>query len=294
MKLQEAHPGQLMRQAVTNNKPLVVMGVINAYFAVLAEEVGFKALYLSGAGVANASYGLPDLGLTCLEHVLEDAKRILSVSSLPLMVDIDTGWDSVFESVKALESIGAAGVQLEDQVSQKRCGHRPNKKLVTQEEMMARIRSALDARENKDFIIMARTDAVAVEGIDAALQRAINYTQLGADMIFVEALTDIEQYSLFRNSIDVPILANMTEFGKTPIYSQSELGAVGVDLVLYPLSVFRSASAAALKTLRMIYEEKDQKKCLNMMQTREELYYYLNYHHQEKEVDVKLHNLLND
>ncbi|HEY8240942.1 MAG TPA: methylisocitrate lyase, partial [Kiritimatiellia bacterium] len=250
--------------------------------------VGFRALYLSGAGVANASYGWPDLGLTTLRDVLEDARRVAGATDLPLLVDADTGWDSPFMSARAARELcqaGAAGMHLEDQVMLKRCGHRPNKKLVPREEMCDRIRAAVDARPDPSFVVMARTDAVAVEGMDRAVARALEYVDAGADMVFPEALGELAQYERFAKAVGVPVLANITEFGKTPMFAAKELAGAGVRLVLYPLSAFRAMSAAAEKVYGVIRKDGTQKAALDLMQTREELYGHLDYQSYEQEMD---------
>ncbi|MBL4819779.1 MAG: methylisocitrate lyase [Gammaproteobacteria bacterium] len=281
-------PGSRFRQALEANKPLQIVGTINAYCAMLAEDVGHKAIYLSGGGVANASYGLPDLGITSLNDVIADVERISNASFLPLLVDIDTGWGGAFNiarSVKAMEKAGAAAVHLEDQVSQKRCGHRPNKAIVSQEEMVDRIKAAVDAKSDDDFVVMARTDALAVEGIDAAVERAVACVEAGADAIFPEAMTELEQYRVFADAVEVPILANITEFGATPLYNCNELSAAGVAMVLYPLSAFRAMSKAALEVYQTIAVDGDQKAVLKKMQTRTELYEVLGYHVYEEKLD---------
>ncbi len=257
--------------------PLQIVGVINAYCALLAEKTGFKALYLSGAGVANASYGLPDIGLTTLSEVLIDVKRIKQATTLPLLVDADTGFDDVFATVAAIEHAGAAGLHLEDQIDQKRCGHLAGKQLISSEAMVERLCEALSARKNKAFMIMARTDALAVEGIDAAIARAIAYQNAGADAIFVEAAQSLEDYTLFAQALDIPILANITEFGRTPLYTLEELKQAQVAMVLYPLSAFRAMNQAALNVYETIKSKGSQRECVDNMQTRAELYHYLDY-----------------
>lgn len=278
---------QTFAGAITEENPLQIVGVINAYAAIMAERAGFRALYLSGAGVANACYGLPDLGMTSLDNVLEEVRRITSVTSLPLLVDADTGWGhelNIERSVKQLINAGAAGLHLEDQAAQKRCGHRDHKKLVDTEEMAARIRAAVSAKTHPDFIIMARTDALTTEGLDKAILRANAYIQAGADMIFAEAITSLEEYRVFVNQTKVPILANITEFGKTPLFTREELKSVGVKMILYPLSAFRAMNKAALTIYETIRSEGTQKSCIQNMQTRAELYDYLNYEQQEKKL----------
>lgn len=284
----ENSAGARLRAALQAERPLQVAGAINAYSALLAEKAGFRALYLSGAGVANASFGLPDLGLTTLSDVLEDAARITSVTALPLLVDADTGWGQalmIARTVREMSKAGVAGIHLEDQVSAKRCGHRPNKELVSSDEMVDRVKAAVDAKTDPNFIIMARTDAVAVEGLRAGIERACRYREAGADMIFAEALTELEHYRQFVKAVSVPVLANVTEFGKTPLFSLQELGRVGVSLVLYPLSAFRAMSAAALEVYRTIRQQGTQQTLLPKMQTRDELYEILNYQAYEQKLD---------
>lgn len=281
-------PGARLRAALEVEKPLQVVGTINAYTALLAEAVGFRALYLSGAGVANASFGLPDLGVTTLSDVLEDVRRITAATPLPLLVDADTGWGSAFmigRSVLEMVRAGAAGLHLEDQVAAKRCGHRPGKALVSTAEMSDRVKAAVDARTDPGFVIMARTDALAVEGIEAAIERACRYREAGADMIFPEALGDLEQYRRFAAAVGAPVLANLTEFGRTPLFTTEELADAGVRLALYPLSAFRAMSAAALRVLRAIREEGTQRGVVESMQTREELYSFLGYLEYEAKLD---------
>lgn len=280
--------GKMFRLAVESQKPLQVMGTINAYTAMLAEHAGHHAIYLSGGGVANASFGLPDLGITTLNDVLEDARRITAASDLPLLVDIDTGFGGAFSiarTVKEMERAGVAAVHIEDQVSQKRCGHRPNKAIVSQGEMVDRVKAAVDAREDDNFVIMARTDALAVEGMESALERAIACVEAGADMIFPEAIHTLEQYQAFTDALDVPVLANITEFGATPLFSVQELGEVGVGLVLYPLSAFRAMNKAALNVYEQVKADGHQRNVVDTMQTREELYHYLGYHQYEQQLD---------
>ncbi|MBX9268802.1 methylisocitrate lyase [Chromobacterium violaceum] len=281
-------PGQRFRQAVAAEKPLQVVGAINAYAARLAEHSGFKALYLSGGGVAASSCGIPDLGITTLEDVLIDARRITDNTDLPLLVDIDTGWGGAFNiarAVRSLEKAGVAAVHIEDQVQQKRCGHRPNKAIVPQDEMVDRIKAATDTRRDANFVIMARTDALAVEGLDAAIARAIACVEAGADMIFPEAMTDLAMYKRFAEAVKVPVLANITEFGATPLYTTEELAENGVSLVLYPLSAFRAMSQAALEVYGAIRRDGTQQAVLDKMQTRMELYDHLGYHEYEKKLD---------
>ena len=280
--------GKQFRALVQNHKPLQVLGVINAYAAMLAETAGAKAIYLSGAGVANASYGLPDLGMTSLADVLTDVRRITEASTLPLLVDVDTGWGNAFNiarTVKLMEKSGVAAIHMEDQQAAKRCGHRPNKAIVSQHEMGDRIKAAVDAREDPDFVIMARTDALAKEGIEAALERSLFYVEMGADMIFPEALTTIEQYQRFTTALSVPVLANITEFGQTPLLTRDELKQAGVGLILYPLSAFRAMSLAALNTYQAIIQKGTQKSVLETMQTRDALYDVLKYCDFEKKID---------
>jgi len=281
-------PGEKFRLALSENKPLQVVGTINAYCAMLAETAGHRAIYLSGGGVANASFGLPDLGITTLADVTEDVQRICNATDLPLLVDIDTGWGGAFNisrTIKNIEKAGAAGVHIEDQVSQKRCGHRPNKSIVSKSEMIDRIKAAVDGKKDSKFMVMARTDALAVEGIDAALDRAVGCVEAGADAIFPEAILDLEQYKLFTEAIDVPVLANITEFGKTPLYTRDQLRDAGVSIVLYPLSAFRAMSKAALDVYQTIADKGSQTEAVNLMQTRDELYETLNYHSYERKLD---------
>ena len=283
--------GHRLRDALARENPLQVVGTINAYSALMAERVGFRSIYLSGGGVANASYGLPDIGMTTLNDVLEDVRRITSTTELPLLVDADTGWGNAFMIAKTIRQMiraGAAGVHIEDQVQAKRCGHRPNKEIVSALEMIDRMKAAADAKTDPDFVLMARTDAAAVEGIDGAIKRACRYVEAGADMIFAEALTELDQYRKFANAVDVPILANITEFGKTPLYTIEELRDAGVRLVLYPLSAFRAMSAAALNVYQTLRREGTQKDVLHTMQTRAELYEFLNYHEYERKLDQLL------
>ena len=280
--------GKKFRVALKNNNPLIIPGAINAYSAILAERAGHKAIYLSGGGVAAASYGLPDLGITSMEDVLIDVKRISNASSLPLLVDIDTGWGGAFNisrTIKEMVNAGCAAVHMEDQISQKRCGHRPNKSLVSSNEMQDRIKAAVDGREDESFFIMARTDALASEGLSGAIDRANSYVEHGADGIFLEAVTSIEEYKNFKEVIDVPLLANITEFGKTPLFSKDELSKVNVDMILYPLSAFRGMSKTAEKIYNSLLKEATQENLLDIMQTRDELYERLNYHSFEEKLD---------
>ena len=285
---QKLTAGGRFRRALAENQPLQVVGTINAYSAIMAERIGHKAIYLSGAGVANASYGLPDLGMTSLENVLEDVRRITAASELPLLVDIDTGWGGAFNisrTIKEMIRAGAAAVHIEDQVAQKRCGHRPNKEIVSKTEMVDRIKAAVDARTDDDFFVMARTDAFAQEGLDAAIERAQACIEAGADGIFAEAVTELEHYRAFKDALNVPILANITEFGKTKLYNAQELGEAGADIVLYPLSAFRAMNKAAENVYTSILQNGDQQAVVDTMQTREELYDYLNYHQFEQKLD---------
>ena len=281
-------PGKKFRQALVENNPLVIPGAINAYSAILAEQSGHKALYLSGGGVAAASYGIPDLGITTMEDVLIDVRRISNASSLPLLVDIDTGWGGAFNisrTIKEMIDAGAGAVHMEDQISQKRCGHRPNKSLVSSEEMQDRIKAAVDGRNDESFFLMARTDAIASEGINAAIDRAAAYVEQGADGIFLEAATSLEEYKIFKEHIKTPLLANITEFGKTPLFTKDQLGDVGVDMVLFPLTAFRAMSKAAEKIYISLAKDGTQDGLLDIMQTREELYERLNYHSFEEKLD---------
>ena len=280
--------GKKFRDALKENNPLVIPGTINAYSAILAEKSGHKAIYLSGGGVAAASYGIPDLGITSMEDVLTDVKRITNASSLPLLVDIDTGWGGAFNIAKTIKSMidaGCGAVHIEDQVSQKRCGHRPNKSLVSKDEMQDRIKSAVDGRHDESFFIMARTDAIASEGIEGALERILAYVEEGADGIFLEAATSLEEYALVKKETNVPILANITEFGKTPLFTKDELAKVGVDMMLFPLTAFRAMSQIAEKVYISLAKDGTQDGLLDIMQTREELYDRLNYHSFEQKLD---------
>jgi methylisocitrate lyase len=280
--------GKKMRSLINNHTPLQIVGTINAYSAMLAESAGCQAIYLSGAGVANASYGLPDLGMTGLAEVLEDARRITEACSLPLLVDVDTGWGHAFNiarTVELMERTGVAAIHIEDQILAKRCGHRPNKAIVSMQEMADRIKIAVDARKDPDFIIMARTDAYSVEGMNSAIERAGLCIELGADMIFPEAMTTLAEYETFSKHLKVPILANITEFGNTPLFSREELAKSGVQLILYPLSAFRAMSAAALNVYKTIRNEGTQKGLLDTMQTRTDLYEILGYNDYEKKLD---------
>jgi methylisocitrate lyase len=281
-------PGRLLRRAVREEKPLQVVGTINAYSALLAERAGFRAIYLSGAGVANGSLALPDLGMTTLADVLEDVRRITSASGLPLLVDADTGWGHslmIGRTIRELLRAGAAGVHLEDQSAAKRCGHRPGKMLVKSREMEERIKAAVDARSDPEFVVMARTDALAVEGLDSAIERGKLYGEAGADMLFLEAATGLDQYRRFAAEVGIPVLANMTEFGVTPLFSAQELADAGVAIVLYPLSAFRAMNAAADRVYRAIRSEGSQRGVVADMQGRAELYEILGYYDLERKLD---------
>lgn len=281
-------PGASFRSAINEEKPLQVVGTINAYSARLAERAGFRALYVSGGGVAASSLGVPDLGISTMDDVLTDVRRITDITDLPVLVDIDTGWGSAFNisrTIKAMIRSGAAAVHIEDQVQAKRCGHRPGKAIVSKDEMVDRIKTAVDAKTDPDFVIMARTDALAVEGLESAIDRACACVEAGADMIFPEAITDLSMYSKFAGAVKVPILANITEFGSTPLYTLDELGKADVSIVLYPLSAFRAMSKAALSVFEAIRKEGTQKGMLDLMQTREELYDCLDYHSFEQKLD---------
>jgi methylisocitrate lyase len=280
--------GRRFRAAVKEEQPLQVAGAINAYTARMAEATGFRALYLSGGGVAANSLGMPDLGISTMEDVLTDARRITDASTLPLLVDIDTGWGGAFNIARTIRSMikaGAAAVHMEDQVGAKRCGHRPGKELVPAAEMVDRIKAAVDARTDADFVLMARTDALANEGLAAAIERAQAYVAAGADMIFAEAVTELGQYTAFRKAVGVPILANITEFGQTPLWTREELGGAGVDIVLYCCAAYRAMNAAALKVYETIRAEGTQKNVVELMQSRADLYKYLDYHAYEKKLD---------
>ncbi len=282
-------PGQKFRRAVEENHPLQVVGAVTANSAIIAERVGHKALYLSGGGVAASSLGIPDLGITTLHDVVEDIKRITGVTSAPLLVDIDTGWGGAFNIARATREVaqaGAAGFHIEDQVMQKRCGHRPNKAIVSLEEMVDRVKAAVDARTDASFVIMARTDALAVEGMQSAIDRAMACVEAGADMIFPEAMNKLEQYAEFTKAVKVPVLANITEFGATPLYTTQELAGVGVKLVLYPLSAFRAMCKAAENVYTHLLQDGSQKNVLDTMQTRMELYDTIGYHAYEQKLDA--------
>ncbi|HIG79909.1 MAG TPA: methylisocitrate lyase [Cycloclasticus sp.] len=281
--------GLRFREAMAEEKPLQIMGTINAYAALLAEKTGYKAIYLSGGGVANTSFGLPDLGVTTLNDVLTDASRITAATDVPLLVDIDTGWGSAFSiarTIKEFERAGVAAVHIEDQVAAKRCGHRPNKELVTKEEMVDRVKAAADAKTDSDFVLMARTDAYNSEGQQAAIDRACAYVEAGADMIFAEAVYELDDYRAFTAAVDVPVLANITEFGQTPYFTTTELGDAGASMVLYPLSAFRAMSNAALNVYETIRKEGTQVNVVDTMQTRMELYDVLGYHEYEQKLDA--------
>jgi len=281
-------PGRKFRQAVANEKPLQVVGAITAYTARMAEATGFKAIYLSGGGVAANSLGMPDLAISTMEDVLTDARRIADATTLPLLVDIDTGWGGAFNIARTIRSMihaGVAAVHIEDQVGLKRCGHRPGKELVPTGEMVDRIKAAVDARADPQFVIMARTDALAGEGLQAALDRCAAYVEAGADMIFAEAVTELSMYSKFKAATGVPILANITEFGQTPLFSRDELAAAGVDIVLYCCAAYRAMNAAALKVYETIRSQGTQRDVIPMMQTRAELYDFLGYREYEHKLD---------
>lgn len=280
--------GRRFRDALVREKPLQIVGAITAYTARMAEATGFQALYLSGGGVAANSLGRPDLGISTMEDVLTDARRILDATSLPLLVDIDTGWGGAFNIARTIRSMiqdGVAAVHIEDQVSAKRCGHRPGKEVVPAEEMVDRIKAAVDARTNPEFVLMARTDALASEGLHEAIERCVTYVEAGADMIFAEAVTELSMYTKFKEAVRVPILANITEFGRTPLYTRDELAAAGVDMILYCCSAYRAMNAAALQVYKTIRAEGTQKSVLPIMQTREELYEFLGYHEYEQTLD---------
>ena len=284
----ENSKGQVFRQAIKNNSPLQIVGTVNAYSSLLAEKSGHKAIYVSGGGVAASSLGLPDLGITTLQDVLTDVERISNTTKLPLLVDADTGWGGAFNiarMIKSMISAGASGIHIEDQVEQKRCGHRPNKELVSSEEMKDRLKAAVDAKTDNSFFIMARTDAIANEGLELAIERALAYQDVGADAIFAEAVTEIGQYKSFKEALNIPILANITEFGSTPYFTADELAKSGVDMILYPLSAFRAMSKVAAQVYEEILNNGTQKDILNKMQTRDELYEILDYHSYERKLD---------
>jgi methylisocitrate lyase len=282
-------PGERFRAAVRDEKPLQVVGAINAYTARMAEDTGFRALYLSGGGVAANSLGMPDLGISTMDDVLIDLRRITDATSLPLLVDIDTGWGTAFNIARTIRSMikaGAAAVHIEDQVGAKRCGHRPGKELVAADEMVDRIKAAVDARTDEEFVIMARTDALASEGLDAAINRANAYVAAGADMIFAEAVTELGMYTKFRGAVGVPILANITEFGQTPLFTREQLADAGVDIILYCCAAYRAMNAAAVKVYEAIRTEGTQKHVIPLMQTRADLYKFLDYHAYEEKLDA--------
>ena len=285
--------GKKLREAIANNNPLKIVGTINAYSALLAEKEGHNAIYLSGGGVAASSLGVPDLGISSLQDVLIDVERITNVTSVPLLVDADTGWGGAFNiarTVKSFINYGAAGLHIEDQVSQKRCGHRPNKEIVSTEEMVDRIKAAVDAKTDEDFVVMARTDALANEGLGAAIERAFAYQEAGADALFPEAFIELDQYKELKKSVNIPILANITEFGKTPLFGCEELSQSGVDMVLYPLSAFRAMSKAAEEVFKEIKKSDNQESLIKNMQTRDELYDVLDYHSFENKLDELFKN----
>lgn len=285
----DQHAGQRLRQAVADNHPLPIVGTINAYTARMAQRVGHQAIYLSGGGVAANSLGMPDLGISVLEDVLIDIRRITAVCDLPLLVDADTGFGSsafnIARTIRELDKAGAAGCHLEDQVGAKRCGHRPGKAVVPKQEMVNRIKAAVDARQNDDFVIMARTDALQMEGMEATIDRANAYIEAGADMLFPEAMRSLEHYEQLRAAVNVPILANITEFGHTPLFTCDELAGVGVDIVLYCCSAYRAMNKAAETVYQALKQDGHQKNVIDIMQTREELYDYLDYHSYEQKLD---------
>jgi methylisocitrate lyase len=287
--MSSSSPGLLFRNALKNESPLQIIGAINANHALLAQRAGFQAIYLSGGGVSAGSLGLPDLGISNLDDVLTDARRITDICPLPLLVDVDTGFGSsafnIARTIRSMEKVGVAAIHIEDQVGAKRCGHRPNKEIVSTQEMVDRIKAAVDARIDPNFVIMARTDALAVEGFDSALDRAMLCIEAGADMIFPEAITELEQFKKFVDSTQVPILANITEYGKTPLFTVEELRSVGVSIALYPLSVFRAINRTAENVYHSIRQNGSQKDLLPIMQTREELYESINYHSYEQSLD---------
>ena len=286
---QAASAGARFRAAVAAEKPLQIAGAINAYAARMAQRTGFKAIYLSGGGVAAGSLGLPDLGISTLDDVLIDIRRITDVCSLPLLVDVDTGWGGAFNIARAVKSLikfGAGAMHIEDQVQQKRCGHRPNKEIVSKAEMVDRIKAAVDAKTDSNFVVMARTDSLAAEGLQAAIDRACACVEAGADMIFPEAITDLPMYKQFADAVKVPILANITEFGKTPLFSTQELASADVAMALYPLSGWRAANAATLKVFQALRKDGHQKNVVDTMQSRDDLYDYLDYHAFESKLDT--------
>jgi len=280
--------GSLLRDALAAERPLQVVGTINAFTARMAAACGFKAIYISGGGLAANSLGVPDLGISTVDDVLIDIRRITDACPLPLLVDADTGWGGAFNiarTVKSFIKYGAAGMHIEDQVAAKRCGHRPGKEVVSKEEMIDRVKAAVDARTDDQFVIMARTDALAIEGMDKTIERAVACVEAGADMIFPEAMTELSMYKRFKDAVKVPILANITEFGHTPLYTRDELGSVGVDIVLHCCSAYRAMNAAALGIYQAIRRDGTQKNVIDRMQTREDLYKYLNYHSYEEKLD---------
>ena len=280
--------GQRFHRALDHNQPLQIVGTINAYTALMASKIGHQAIYISGGACANASYGLPDLGMTSMNDVLEDARRITSAVETPLLIDIDTGWGGAFNIARTIkESIraGVAAVHMEDQVAQKRCGHRPNKEIVSSNEMVDRIKAAVDARTDDDFFIMARTDSYAIEGLQASIDRAAAYIEAGADGIFAEAMASLQEYQAYDEALDAPLLANMTEFGMTPLFTKDELDSAGVNMILYPLTATRAMHKAAEMVYRDVLEKGHQKEMVEHMQTRMELYDYLNYHEYEETLD---------
>ena len=281
-------PGRRFRDALAAEKPLQIVGAITAFAARMAEATGFRALYLSGGGVAANSLGLPDLGISTMDDVLTDARRIVEATTIPLLADIDTGWGGAFNIARTIRSMtrtGVAAVHIEDQVSAKRCGHRPGKEIVAKEEMVDRLKAAVDAKTDPEFVLIARTDALAVEGLDSAIDRSIAYIEAGADMIFAEAVTDISMYARFKKEVGVPILANITEFGATPLFTRDQLAAAGVDMILYCCAAYRAMNAAALKVFQAIRADGTQKNVLDSMQTRDELYRYLGYMDYERKLD---------
>lgn len=286
--MSEQTPGRKFKEALAAERPLQIAGAVHAYAAMLAERAGFRALYVSGSGVATASFGLPDLGFTTREQVAEDVRRICSATPLPVLVDVDTGWDDPAETARAMIAAGAAALQIEDQVDMKRCGHRPNKQLVSTQEMVERVRASVQGKTDPDFLVMARTDAVAGEGLAAAIARARAYVEAGADLVFAEALRSLEEFKAFAAAVPVPLLANITEFGKTPLFTTAELGSVGVRMVLYPLSAFRAMNAAALKAYETIRREGSQRSMVDAMQTRDALYDILRYYEYERRADEQL------
>ena len=282
-------PGQSFRSAIAEESPLQVMGAITAYAGLMAKRTGYKALYLSGGGVAANSLGMPDLGISTMEDVLTDARRIVDATGLPLLVDIDTGWGGAFNiarSIRSFERIGVAAVHMEDQVGQKRCGHRPGKEVVSLQEMTDRVKAAVDAKTDASFVLMARTDAAAVEGLDSAIERAVAYVEAGADMIFPEAMNSLDDYRKFKAAVKVPILANLTEFGSTPFYTTDELRDAGVDIALYCCGAYRAMNKAALNFYETVRREGTQKNIIDTLQTRAELYDFLNYHSYEGKLDA--------